>query len=44
MDGKICQNIKPLPPALIPCSVQLSTLGILEAWATYGVYTFCVIC
>ena len=44
MDGKICQNIKPLPPTLIPFSAQLSTLGILEAWATYGFYTFCVIC
>ena len=41
MDGKICQNIKPLPPTLIPSSVQLSTLGRLEDWATYGFYTFC---
>ena len=30
MDGKICQNIKPLPPTNIPSSVQLSTWGRLE--------------
>ena len=28
MDGKICQNIKPPTPTLIPSSAQLSTWGI----------------
>ena len=34
MDGKICQNIKPLTPRRIPSSVQLSTWGRLEDKAT----------
>ena len=30
VDGKICQNIKPLTPTHIPSSVQVSTWGRLE--------------
>ena len=41
MDGKICQNIKPPTPTHIPSSVQLSTWGRLEDYATNNFYTFC---
>ena len=41
MDGKICQNIKPPTTIHIPSSVQLSTWGRLEDWATNSFYTSC---
>ena len=41
MNGKICQDIKPPTPTHISSSVQLSTWGRLEHYATNSFYTFC---
>ena len=38
MDGKICQNIKTLTPTGIPSSLQLSTWGRLDDYATNSFY------
>ena len=37
----ICRNIKPPTPTHIPSSVQLSTWGRLEDYATNNFYTSC---